>query len=673
MRRPVRRRAVAAGLLALAGAGIGQAPPADAAGSTPLSSGLNADGQLGNGTTTSRTTPAPLVGLPPIVAIASGREHAYALSDSGRIWAWGDNSRNAVGDGTATDRPTPVQLSLTNVVQVEAGHYHGIALRGDGTVWTWGYGGIGQLGLGTTTNRSTPTQVPGLSGVVGVAAGRDMSYALMADGTMRSWGNNTFGELGDGTTTRRLSPVVVGGIDQVVEIAGGRNHVLVIRASGSVWAWGANDFGQLGIGTTVSRTTPIQVLAGPAVHVDTGAEHSLAVLADGSVRSWGRNQRGQLGLGNTTNRTTPQLVPGVSGIVEVGDGRDQSFALDAAGDVWAWGYNDSGQLGDGTTTQRNSAVHLALSGIVAAQGGRGMTVFLPTVTAPDTEPPTAPGTPTATSTVPGRADLSWVAATDNQATTLTYRIYRDGGTTPIGSTTGGVTGTINWSESGLAEGSQHSWEVSAFDGTNEGPRSDISNPVTIASSPPGPTVLLANDFTNGLAGWTNVSGMTVDNALGAPTDEPPSARVAVTNAAGSARLALPAATTDACTGFSIRIASVSGTAKPSLVKLRAANGGSIARVQIDSTRRVSVRNDGTGATLNTTGNVTLAANTWTPIRFCASVAAAGQLRLEVNGAVVGTWSTNTGTSPFAVVQLGDNDPRTVTANWDALLVTAGTT
>jgi hypothetical protein len=645
--------------------------PAAAAGSTPLSTGLNADGQLGNGTLTSRTTPAALVGVPPIVAIASGREHAYGLADTGRVWAWGDNSRGAVGDGTATDRATPVQLSLTNVTQVEAGHYHGVALRSDGTVWTWGYGGLGQLGLGTTNNRSAPVQVPGLAGVQAVAAGRDMSYALLGDGTLRGWGGNSFGEVGDGTTTRRLSPVPVVGVDQVAEIAGGRNHVVVVRSDRSIWSWGANDYGQLGIGSTVSRSTPIQVLVGPALHVDTGAEHSLAVMADGTVRSWGRSQRGQLGLGSTTNRTTPQTVTSLSGIVEVGDGRDQSFAMNASGDVWAWGYNDSGQLGDGSTATRTSPVHLAITGIVAAQGGRGMTIFLPAVADPDVIAPDAPGTPSGTSTVAGRADLNWTAATDDRATTLTYRVFRDGAASPSATTTGPTSGVISWSDAGLVAGSVHTWRVSAFDGTNEGPLSAVSDPITIASAPPGTTVLLDRDFAAGLTGWTNVSGLTIDSTAGSPADAPPSARVAVVNAAGSGRVALPSRVGAACTAFDVRITSISGTARAALVKLRASNGSSIARVQIDSLRRVSVRNDITGAMLNTT--VTLAAGTWTNVRLCVTVATAGQLRVEVNGAVAGTWSTNTGTSLFATVQLGDNDPRTITANWDALLVTDGMT
>ena len=123
---PARRRSRTRAAFAVIALGAGatvavHGAPVFADGATPLSSGLNADGQLGNGTTTNRTTAGPASLGATMVQIASGREHAYALDDTGRIWAWGDNRRGAVGDGTSTDRPTPVRLSLTDVAEVEAG------------------------------------------------------------------------------------------------------------------------------------------------------------------------------------------------------------------------------------------------------------------------------------------------------------------------------------------------------------------------------------------------------------------------------------------------------------------------------------------------------------------------------------------------------------------------
>lgn len=402
------RLVVAASVAALlAVAGLGAPSAVGAAAAVPLSTGSNALGQLGDpSVSTSRRSPGP-VSVPAGVAIASGRDHGYALDEQGRIWAWGENGYGQVGDGTTTDRRTPVRLGLTDVVAIEAGHYHGIAIRSDGSVWTWGYGGLGQLGLGSTSNRSTPTQVPGLTGITQVAAGRDMSYAVRSNGTVLGWGSNALGEVGDGTTTRRTSPVSVPSLTDVVEISGGRNHGLARRADGTVWAWGDNQYGQLGDGTTTRRTSPVRISLSGAAHVDAGAHHSIAVRADGTVLTWGRGYRGQLGLGSTSGRTSPTVVPGLPPAVEVGDGRDQSFALTAAGDVWAWGQNTSGQLGDGTTTVRTSPVRLGVSGIVAAQSGSAHTIFLP---GQGTSTTTTSTSTTTTSTVPPSGAVGFVGA-----------------------------------------------------------------------------------------------------------------------------------------------------------------------------------------------------------------------------------------------------------------------
>ncbi len=638
-----------------------------AVGGQPLATGLNADGQLGNGTTQSSSSPVSVSVPPNMIAVASGREHAYGLSDSNRVWAWGDNSRGAVGDGSTSDRPTPVQLALTNVIQVEAGHYHGVALRSDGTVWTWGYGGLGQLGLGTTNNRTSPVQVPGLSGIVAVAAGRDMSYALRTDGTMLGWGGNSFGEVGDGTTTRRLSPVDINGVTNVVEMAGGRNHVLVVRTDGSLWAWGANESGQLGIGSTVNRLTPVQVLAGPLAHVDAGAEHSIAVMADGTVRTWGRGQRGQLGLGTTTTRTTPQVVPGVSGIVDVGDGRDTSFAINAAGQVWAWGHNDSGQLGDGTISDRRSPVLLGLEGIVAAQGGRGMTIFLPGAPDdPDIVPPSEPGVPSASSTLAGRADVAWTASTDDQAATLTYRVFRDDGAAPVASFSGPTTGTVTFADVGLVSGSIHTYRVQAFDGANLSALSQPSNAVEIVGTIGAP-VLLQSNFDGGLTGWTVAGGFTIDSASGSPAA--PSARVAVTNAAAEGRSSLSVTAAEACVSFDVNPAAVVGTARYSLVKVRNTAAASIGRIELTSAGALSVRADVTGTRFSVTG--ALPFNSWHRLTLCVGVGSAGSLRLDVDGVARGSWTTNTGLLPISVVQLGDNELRSATVNWDSVVVTQG--
>src|SRR3989339_660349 len=93
--------------------------------------------------------------------------------------------------------------------QVSAGSNHRLALKSDGTVWAWGGNEYGQLGDGTTTNRKTPIQVSGISSITAIAGITHHSLALKSDGTVWAWGYNYYGQLGDGTYTDRTSPVQV--------------------------------------------------------------------------------------------------------------------------------------------------------------------------------------------------------------------------------------------------------------------------------------------------------------------------------------------------------------------------------------------------------------------------------------------------------------------------------
>jgi alpha-tubulin suppressor-like RCC1 family protein len=314
--------------------------------------GDNQQGQLGDGTLTSRSTPALVSGLRNVVALASGQGHTCALLGGGRVRCWGDNLDGQLGDGSTTDRLTPVTVSgLTRAVAITAAASHTCALLGDGTVRCWGDNSDGELGDGTTVDRPFPTPVPGLSRAVAIATGTSHTCAIVGDGSVRCWGLNSSRQLGDGTTTQRLSPMLVTDVVAAVGIAAGFDHTCAVIGNGTVACWGSNAVGQLGDGTTTTRFTAVLVNGLPTqvVDVDSTGNHTCARLADGTVRCWGINEAGQLGDGTTTS---PQLIPvpvnGIGNAVAVAAGSAQTCALLADGSMSCWGSNELGGLGDGT-------------------------------------------------------------------------------------------------------------------------------------------------------------------------------------------------------------------------------------------------------------------------------------------------------------------------------------
>jgi alpha-tubulin suppressor-like RCC1 family protein len=184
--------------------------------------GLNINGQLGDGTYNDRLKPVAVKNLRGIQTIDSGAgsAHSVALKNDGMVVAWGENYTGQLGDATTTDRTTPVQVSgLSGVKAISAGSNHSLALKTDGTVRAWGANYEGQLGDLSTTIRYTPVQVPYLSGVSAIAAGSVHSLALKSDGKVGVWGDNQFGQLGDGSTSDRHAPILLNTVGNVKAIA----------------------------------------------------------------------------------------------------------------------------------------------------------------------------------------------------------------------------------------------------------------------------------------------------------------------------------------------------------------------------------------------------------------------------------------------------------------------
>ena len=367
--------------------------------------GHNNQGQLGTGNTTAQ--PNPVLSATGVVKFfrtknggrAIGEQHAFILKDDGLWYSVGYNGYGQLGDATTTRRTSwTLSSSLNSIhatdpidrVEIQGCVYGmSIAISENDNIYAAGYNANGALGDGTTTSRSSFVDVTSNWGgngmetlIVQGVAGYDGTASstitmLRRDKTtderyIYGAGQNSWGMLGDNTTTQRTTPVVAGssgtssiGTDIVdyVMFGGGPASCYALDSSGVLHVWGYNGFNQLGDGTGTQRNQPIvgttdveKILiresdASTVPHYATG----FIKKTDGIVYGVGRNNTGQIGDGTTTQRSswTPVYVPGnVVSVHRVGyqdGGQSHIFFMDD-GQIFGTGYNGHRALYDWTTT-----------------------------------------------------------------------------------------------------------------------------------------------------------------------------------------------------------------------------------------------------------------------------------------------------------------------------------
>ena len=334
--------------------------------------GLNTSGQLGDGTTTSRSTavgPLKLSDgtiLENIVSIDAQDTATCAITVGGSMYCWGTESNGEFGDGTtaATTRLYPTQVlaaantPLTNVIGLAMGDTHTCVIRTGGELWCMGYNTSGQLGDGTATARSYPVKIIS-SGVQQVSADYSETCAIVAS-ALKCWGINGNGQLGDGTSTNRNVPTQVTGMTSgVTDVSAGYIHTCAIQ-NGSAFCWGYNAYGQLGIGNATQMLAPTQVVsyAGISFNKDvvniesseSNPEHTCLTKVGGVLYCFGVGANSALANGGTSNYQSPVASTlWTSGVTEIATGYQYTCVVQN-GQASCTGYNNYGQVGNGTVT-----------------------------------------------------------------------------------------------------------------------------------------------------------------------------------------------------------------------------------------------------------------------------------------------------------------------------------
>lgn len=228
--------------------------------------GLRSSGQVGDGNPSGvLTVPGTVQGLTSdVMDISAGNAHTCAVITGGGLKCWGANAQGGLGDGTTTDKSAPVQVSglASGVTQVATGDGSTCAIAAGGALKCWGRNSFGQVGDGTKTDRSVPTQVAGLtSGVTAVSTRTFHVCAITSGGALMCWGRGSNGQLGSLPIGDRMTPTPVQGFASgATTVMVGGNHTCAMASDGAMQCWGLNSFGQLGDGTTTQRNTPVNVL-----------------------------------------------------------------------------------------------------------------------------------------------------------------------------------------------------------------------------------------------------------------------------------------------------------------------------------------------------------------------------------------------------------------------------
>jgi alpha-tubulin suppressor-like RCC1 family protein len=276
----------------------------------------------------------------------SAGSHVCGVTTTGAAFCGGNNTNGQLGDGTTTSRyqpPAAVQGGLT-FASISAGMGHSCGVTTGGDVYCWGLSSGGQLGSGTADDTARPARVPTPERFNSVRASWMYSCGLTTAGRASCWGSVAMAEMSNHQPITLYAPE-----HSFVSLSTGMQHVCGLARGGTAWCWGFNDDGQLGNGATneAFSDAATKVSGGLSfTSVSAGGTHACAIAANGDAYCWGGNYVGQLGNGSKTASKVPVRVSGNQSFASISAGMNHTCGVTTVGDVYCWGSNIGGAIGE---------------------------------------------------------------------------------------------------------------------------------------------------------------------------------------------------------------------------------------------------------------------------------------------------------------------------------------
>lgn len=314
-----------------------------------------------------------------VIQVCSCNHFCILLTKDGHVYTTGANytGQRGVGKGFTSNEPVlidPMFFNNQKIVEISANMDHVFALSNMGRVYAWGNGYYGILGLNSDENIYTPQEIDpkhfGYKPVTSIEAGRTYSFFIVDYRDLyicgsyqrkKSFDKLEYDDVSDYSEDHPIAcsvPILIQSPnymnEMLIKVCSDRVH-LILTSSGNIYQLSTLTSTHIYNKTKEIDCESIRIQNDLIVNehikkIDTCQRQSIAVSRSGKLFTWNDN---------TQNQNLPELYDiyqinsefiGDAKVVDVSLGDNHLFVVTDKGNIFAHGDNSKGQLGFGTIT-----------------------------------------------------------------------------------------------------------------------------------------------------------------------------------------------------------------------------------------------------------------------------------------------------------------------------------